>query len=59
MKADKYEIGMKVGSKLFNRIKESSAETVVCECGTCRIQITHGSGTKAIHPLQVLNQAYK
>lgn len=50
---------MKVGSKLFNRIKESSAETVVCECGTCRIQITHGSGTKAIHPLQVLNQAYK
>ena len=59
MKADKYEIGMKVGSKLFNRIKESSAETVVCECGTCRIQITHGSGTKAIHPLQLLNQAYK
>ena len=59
MKADKYEIGMKVGSKLFNSIKESSAETVVCECGTCRIQITHGSGAKAIHPLQVLNQAYK
>ncbi len=57
-KADKYEVAMKVGSKLFNRIKKSGAEKVVCECGTCRMQIKHGTGVEAIHPLTVLRKAY-
>lgn len=57
-KKDKYDIAMKIGSKLFSRIKESKAKYGVCECATCRLQMEGGSGVKAIHPLAVLCHAY-
>lgn len=57
-KADKNEIAMKIGSKLFNKIKSSHADLGVSECGTCRLQMENGSGVKAVHPLTVLRQAY-
>lgn len=58
-KADKYEIAMAVGAKLFETVKKSGADTAVCDCGTCRIQIAHGTGVKVIHPMSVLRQAYE
>ncbi|WP_196598070.1 anaerobic glycerol-3-phosphate dehydrogenase subunit C [Pectinatus frisingensis] len=57
-KADKNEIAMKVGSKLFARIKNSHADLGVSECGTCRLQMENGSGVHAIHPLTVFRKAY-
>lgn len=57
-KADKNPIAMKVGAKLFGKIKDSHAELGVCECGTCRLQMENGSGVPAIHPLTVLRKAY-
>ena len=53
-KRGKYDIGMDVGAKLFARLKESGAPLAASECGTCRVQITHGSALPAAHPLSIL-----
>lgn len=56
---ENYETSMKVGEKLFNTIRESGASEVVCDCGTCREQIKHGTQQAVCHPIQVLAKAYK
>ncbi len=57
-KADRRDISLKIGAKLFSRVKASGADRCVCECGPCRLQIEGGTGVKALHPLTVLRQAY-
>ena len=56
---DKYEISMKIGAKLFERVKQHDFDKVICDCGTCRMQIHHGTDIKPVHPIEVLAQAYK
>lgn len=55
-KKEKYDIAQAVGADLFEVIKQSGAHVGVSECGTCRWQMEHGSGKKAIHPVSVLRQ---
>lgn len=55
-KKEKYEIAQQVGSELFDKVKTSGAELAVTECGTCRVQIEHGSGKNAVHPVSILRQ---
>ena len=55
---DKYEISMKIGAKLFERVKQKDFDKVICDCGTCRMQIHHGTDVKPVHPIEVLAQAY-
>ncbi len=57
MKEEKYDISMKVGSALFEKIKESKVNLLASDCGTCRMQLTHGSGLKAVHPITLIKQA--
>lgn len=57
-KKDKRAISVKVGEKLFNRIKQSGAKAGVSECGTCRLQMTSGSDLESLHPLTILSRAY-
>lgn len=56
-KEEKYEISMKVGSALFERIKDCKVQTVASDCGTCREQIAHGSGAKTIHPISIIRKS--
>lgn len=56
-KKGKYEIGMEIGGELFKRVKESKSEVIATECGTCRVQILHGTGRPAIHPVTAVRQA--
>ena len=56
---EKFEISMAVGAELFQRIKDSGVKTVVCDCGTCRLQIGHGSGAATAHPVSILRKAYQ
>lgn len=53
-KKEKYEIGMEIGSELFRRIKDSPAPIGSSECGTCRVQMTHGGGKRSLHPVSIL-----
>lgn len=55
-KKEKYDIGMAVGTPLFQAIKESGIEQVVTDCGTCRVQIMHGTGHPCAHPLSILRR---
>jgi glycerol-3-phosphate dehydrogenase subunit C len=58
-KEEKYPVSMKVGSDLFAGIRASAPEGVVTECATCQMQIEHGTGVKAMHPVDILLNAYK
>ncbi len=55
-KKEKYDIAQAVGSELFEKVKTSGADMASSECGTCRLQILHGSGKKAVHPVSILRQ---
>lgn len=57
-KGDKYEISMKIGEKLFGRIQDAKCDEVICDCGTCRLQIQHGTQAKTCHPVEILAKAY-
>lgn len=56
-KDDRYDVAMKVGAPLFQRIKSSGADTAVSDCGTCRLQLAHGGGVKTAHPLSLLRRS--
>lgn len=61
-KQEKYELAMQIGSPLFRRVQqgadEGAFEVMATECGGCQVQIQHGSGVKAEHPVWTLLQAY-
>lgn len=55
-KKDKYAISMQVGSHLFQTIRDSKAGVCASECGTCRVQMRHGGGKEARHPVSFLRE---
>lgn len=59
MQANKREISLKIGEKLFNRIRDAKVNTVVSDCGTCRLQITDGAKVKTFHPISIIARAYE
>ncbi|MDT8902466.1 anaerobic glycerol-3-phosphate dehydrogenase subunit C [Anaeroselena agilis] len=58
-KDDRYDISMAIGRELFAKIKAAPADAVLADCGTCRLQIAHGAGVKALHPIAVVRKAYE
>lgn len=56
-KQEKYRLSMRIGQSLFERIEETRAESVASECATCRMQIEHGTGTRTLHPLELLEES--
>ncbi len=57
-KKEKYDIAMKVGTRLFEFIHQVEAPLVICDSETCRWQITHGTGLPAVHPAEILAASY-
>ena len=55
-KKEKYDIAQAVGSRLFAAVRESGATATVSECGTCRVQLRHGTGLPAVHPVSILRE---
>ncbi len=58
LKKEKYPIAMDVGRRLFDDIQATRPDVAACDSETCRWQITHGTGVRAAHPVQLLAQAY-
>ncbi|HPS56346.1 MAG TPA: heterodisulfide reductase-related iron-sulfur binding cluster, partial [Sedimentisphaerales bacterium] len=48
----------KISGSLAKAIADSDIKMVLSECSTCRMQIEHISGRKAIHPVKILAQAW-
>lgn len=58
-KKEKYAIGMEVGAELFAALRASKADYAVSECGTCRLQMHHGSGMTSLHPVSIVREAFQ
>ncbi|MCX7965491.1 MAG: heterodisulfide reductase-related iron-sulfur binding cluster [Syntrophorhabdaceae bacterium] len=59
MKKINFDRSQKIGKKVWEEIMASGADIIVTECGGCGLQIKAGTGVKVMHPLVLLNQAYK
>jgi glycerol-3-phosphate dehydrogenase subunit C len=58
LKADKYKLAVEVGRELFDEVKASSADAIACDSETCRWWLAQHTGLPALHPVEVLAQAY-
>lgn len=58
MKKENYDLSMKIGSKLFDEIKNVDAQYAVSGCGTCQIQIKQGTGLEVLHPMSLINKSF-
>ncbi len=59
MKKVNYERSTAIAGKVWTEVKASGADIVVTECGGCGLQIQAGTGMKIVHPMMLLNKAYK
>ena len=57
--AEHYDVSMRIGEdRLFPAVRRAGASALVCAPGvSCRQQIEHGTGRKALHPAEVLWEA--
>jgi len=58
VKVEKYDLSMKIGSRLFEAVKAAGSDQVLADCETCRMQVEHGTGATSAHPLEILARAY-
>jgi glycerol-3-phosphate dehydrogenase subunit C len=58
VKVEKYDLSMKIGTRLFEAVKAAGSDSVLADCETCRMQVEHGSGARSAHPLEILARAY-
>jgi glycerol-3-phosphate dehydrogenase subunit C len=58
LKKEKYDISMAVGERLFTTLRDVGGELAACDSETCRWQIEHGAGVRAVHPVELLHRAY-
>jgi glycerol-3-phosphate dehydrogenase subunit C len=58
VKVEKYDLSMKIGSRLFEAVKAAGSDSVLADCETCRMQVEHGTGAQSAHPVEILARAY-
>jgi len=58
VKVEKYDLSMKIGSRLFAAVKAAGSDAVLADCETCRMQVEHGAGASSAHPVEILARAY-
>ena len=58
VKVEKYDLSMKIGSRLFAAVKAAGSDAVLADCETCRMQVEHGAGAQSAHPIDILARAY-
>lgn len=67
IKTDNFDMSMKIGLPLFNKINRSRPDVVATSCGVCQSQIGQGvktsddgkDGAQVVHPLRLLYEALK
>ena len=58
LKAEKYDVAMAVGARLFRQVHQARADLAACDSETCRWQITKATGVPSVHPVEVLHRSY-
>lgn len=59
MKKQNYDRSKEIAQKIWDEVKAAHVDVVATDCGGCGLQVQAGTGAKIMHPLMVLNQAYK
>jgi Fe-S oxidoreductase len=67
LKTDNFDMSMKIGQTLFNRINREQPDVVTTSCGICQTQIKQGvptkddggKGAEVMHPLRLLFEALR
>jgi glycerol-3-phosphate dehydrogenase subunit C len=59
LKKEKYDIAMRVGAPLFEKVKATGASSAACDSETCRWQIQAATGVRTRHPVEILLDAYR
>jgi Fe-S oxidoreductase len=54
MQKKNYDMSMKIGRPLAEKIEKSNADVILTECSTCKMQIEHLTGKKVEHPIKIL-----
>jgi Fe-S oxidoreductase len=57
--AEHYDLSMSIGElRLFPAIRAEAEDTIIVATGvSCRQQVEHGTGRRALHPLELVRQA--
>jgi glycerol-3-phosphate dehydrogenase subunit C len=58
MKTGTYDLSMRVGRPLFDRVAEVDPDIIVSDCSTCRMQLAHATGRETVHPITLLAESY-
>ena len=58
MKKANYERSMGIGAGLIRALRAEEIAYGVTECSTCKMQMEHGAGKPAVHPLKLVAYAY-
>jgi glycerol-3-phosphate dehydrogenase subunit C len=58
-KKEKYKISMDIGRDLFRGVLAYKPDLAVTECGSCQMQIEHGTHVRTVHPAEILYEAYQ
>jgi glycerol-3-phosphate dehydrogenase subunit C len=59
MKREFFELSMKWGEKAFAGLREAGAAVMATDCPLAAIQIEQGTGTRPLHPAEILARAYE
>ena len=59
VKKSTFDISMDIGKPLFENILSSNANITTTDCPTCNLQIQQGTGQSPVHPVSIVQQAYK
>ena len=58
MKTSNFDLSMKIGQRVFDRVDELESDAVFTPCGVCQTQLRQGNpDTKVVHPLFLLYTA--
>lgn len=58
MKVGTYDLSLRAGQPLFERVSQVAPDLIATECSTCRMQLAEATGVKCLHPVVLLAQAY-
>ena len=58
MKKGSYDLSMRTGAPLFERIGAVAPDLVASECSTCRLQISEATSLPTVHPITLLTAAF-
>ena len=59
MKKEWFELSLKNGQKAFDGMKEAASDLWTSDCPLAAIQFEQACGAKVLHPIEVLDRAYR